>query len=878
MKQDHYKNLIMSAPVGYGWHKIVLDERGVPCDYVFLDVNPAFERLTGLSSSEILNRRVTEVLPGITDDEFDWIGKFGNIACHGGEMEFEQYSKPLDKWYRIQVGSSEKGFFSTVFVDITEMRSTEEEQNLLLDNINTQIWYLRDPEHNGKVNRAHADFMGLTEEKIEYQSLYDILGKDEADLCYEGNKKVFEEKKPVTTEEWVTNGQRERRLLRITRKPKLNHKEEVEFVVCSAEDITERRKEKQALRQSEEKFRKIFENAPLGFMHFNAEGIITECNDYLVSIIGSSQKAITGLNLLKLPDKGVVAATRRALEGELNSYEGYYESTTADKTTPVRALFAPLKLGSDVVAGGIGIIEDITERKKAEEELKVSERKMRSLIKGIDELIFVLDKDLRFLEFSQPVSRTMKRSRDEFLGKKLEDISFPDPARTEILRTLKSARDTGEFRNLEYYVDLPEGRYWFDMNINSARDSDGNRILIGVVRDTTRRKQMEEALRESETKYRQLFEDSPISLWEQDFSEVKWCIDELKKEPIRDFCSFFHNRPELVREFASKVKVLNVNKVTIRQYNASSKEEFLDGLWKVFNEESYEDFAKVLVLIAEDGNELTLEKKHVTLDGKLLDVYLHWSAVPGFETTYSRVITSVMDITERKKSEELVRSNLQEKNVLLSEIHHRVKNNMAVISSLLTLQPEINGMDTPDKVLRDTRTRVHSMALVHELVYETNNFAEIDFKYLLQRLIDNLDKVYRKQHQNIEVKISSDDILLELNQSIPCALLVNELITNAYLHAFEGRSHGKIEVLFHKKDDGYARLVVRDDGKGMVQPEILENPESFGYTIIHGLVRQIGGTIRMDSINSGLTIEVRFKPAKPFDTVSSGLSGSNGVS
>ena len=870
MEQDHYKNLLMSAPVGYAYHRIILDEKNHPCDYVFLDANPAFEQLTGLETSLILNKRVTEILPGITDDGFDWIGKFGEIALNRGNLMFEQYSKPLKKWFRVQVHSSEKLHFSTVFVDITATKQEEEVQNLLLDNIRTQIWYLSDLEHYGRVNQAHADFLGIPKEKLQHKSLYDFLKKHEADQCVIANKQVFEGKKPVTTEEWVVNGKGERRLLRVNKNPKLDDRGNVEYVVCSADDITARRNAKQALRLSEEKFRHIFHNSPLGIFHSDINGVITDCNDSFVTIIGSSQEAIVGLNILDLPDIRVRNAMIGALEGRKMTFEGEYASTTADKITPLRAFFAPITDDSEKVNGAIGIVEDITERKKAEMELRISEQKLRSLIEGIDEVIFVLNNDLVITEFSQPISRKLLRAKEEFLGKSLDEIEFPEPAKSRILTALMETRDTGEFTNLEYYLDMPDGRFWYDMNITSAKDFDGHRILIGVIRDATRRKEAEQALRESETKYRQLFDDSPISLWEQDFSDVKKQLDEICREPIDDLRAWFMDRPGLVRELAAKVKVLDVNKATVRQYHARSKEELTAGIHQVFVDESYPAFMEALVLIAQGGREFSLVKKHKTLDGKELDVELHWAVISGYESTYSRVITSVFDLTDRKRTEEIIQKNLQEKNVLLSEIHHRVKNNMAVISSLLTLQSEFeeHNSKSPKEILQDTRNRVHSMSLVHELVYETNNFAEISFNRLLQRLATNIDQAYGSDDKDISVTISAEELMLELNQSLPCTLLANELISNAYLHAFKEKKEGTIEVSFFK-EDGHYHLIVRDDGKGVDDPGKLEKPDSFGYTIIHGLVNQMRGSIEVHPQYPGLAVAVVFEPHKPFDTGSS---------
>ncbi len=173
--------------------------------------------------------------------------------------------------------------------------------------------------------------------------------------------------------------------------------------------------------------------------------------------------------------------------------------------------------------------------------------------------------------------------------------------------------------------------------------------LIGEIVERT---QTAEKLREQETRYRSLFESSPISLWEEDFSQVKARMEELKAAGIRDFEGFLRANPEVVKELASIIRVIDVNEATLRQYSARSKEEFLAGITTVFSEESFEGFMEAPIAVAEGRTELYVEKRHRTLDGRPLDVQVHWAVVSGHEETYSRVLVSVVDVSERKRTEQ----------------------------------------------------------------------------------------------------------------------------------------------------------------------------------------------------------------------------------
>src|SRR6056297_1870375 len=128
-----FEKVMEQSGLGFARHKVIYDKEGKPVDYSFLSVNPAFERLTGLKKKELLNHRITEIQPNITDEDFDWIDFYGQIASNGERHVFEQYSTPLDRWYRVEVFSYEKGCFTTVFFDITHERELVEASKSFLD-------------------------------------------------------------------------------------------------------------------------------------------------------------------------------------------------------------------------------------------------------------------------------------------------------------------------------------------------------------------------------------------------------------------------------------------------------------------------------------------------------------------------------------------------------------------------------------------------------------------------------------------------------------------------------------------------------------------------------------------------------------------------
>jgi len=161
-----------------------------------------------------------------------------------------------------------------------------------------------------------------------------------------------------------------------------------------------------------------------------------------------------------------------------------------------------------------------------------------------------------------------------------------------------------------------------------------------------------ESLRESEQKWRQWFEDAPISLWEQDYSEVKRRVDEIRDQGVGDLEAYFQSHPDLCRELAALVRVVDVNRFTLRLYKAKAREDLLSGITRVFSRVSYESFIANLMAVAERKAHFSTERVHVALDGEILHVQLHWAVAPGYEDTYGRVLASIEDITDRKRAEE----------------------------------------------------------------------------------------------------------------------------------------------------------------------------------------------------------------------------------
>ena len=199
-------------------------------------------------------------------------------------------------------------------------------------------------------------------------------------------------------------------------------------------DISELRKTETTLRESEERYRLIFDYSPLGLIAFDENGIITACNDNFIKIVGSSHEKLLGLNMLNLPDKKVVLSVKQAIKGRTAYYEDYYHSTTSDKITPVRVIFASVKTDAKSRFGGLGIIEDITERKNAEEVLFENEKKISLLLELAPDAFFQGDESGNFIMTNKKATSLTGYTREELLKMNIRDLFLPSELKNSPLR------------------------------------------------------------------------------------------------------------------------------------------------------------------------------------------------------------------------------------------------------------------------------------------------------------------------------------------------------------------------------------------------------------------------------------------------------------
>ncbi len=262
------------------------------------------------------------------------------------------------------------------------------------------------------------------------------------------------------------------------------------------------------------------------------------------------------------------------------------------------------------------------------------------------------------------------------------------------------------------------------------------------------------------------------------------------------------------------------------------------------------------------GAAVRFEERSIGIDGRLRD--FETIKAPIFDEGHkvAGLVGVSRDITERKRMEEALHQTIREKEILLKEIHHRVKNNMQIISSILNLQAKSIKDPAALESLKMCQSRIRSMALIHEKLYRSREISRIDFGEYLRSLASALFKSFEADPDAVALKFETQDVVLDVNTAIPCGLIVNELILNAFKHAFPRGKSGEIRVALAGNGDGGYVLTVSDTGIGFPGDMDPGKAETLGFQLVNLLVEQIDGTLEVKRGN-GTTFLITFREPHP---------------
>lgn len=476
-------------------------------------------------------------------------------------------------------------------------------------------------------------------------------------------------------------------------------------------------------------------------------------------------------------------------------------------------------------------IEMALYKHQMEKKLKRSEELYRTLSESSPSVIILVDKELRGLYANKTALKMSGLEMDEFVGKTATELFPTKNSRMDMhVSNADLSNNSSEKSHNEHPIYFQGEEYFFDYNMVPIQPGEENECFLIIAHDITQRKKMELALKESEENYRNLYETMSQGVVYQD------------------------REGNIISANPAAEEILGLTQDQMKGRTS------MDPNWRAIREDgsSFHGDTHPSMLALKTG-----KKVHNTVMGvfnlnKKSYTWINVNATPKFdseETEPSSVYTTFEDITDRKLMEEDLKKSLKEKEILIKEIHHRVKNNLMVISSLLSLQSRYIKDKKAISAFKESQNRAQSMALIHESLYQSSDLKHINLGDYIRNLVNKLYNSYVVD-ENIQMNLDVDDLMVDINIVVPIGLIVNELVSNSLKHAFPQKS-GTVNIHFNKKDGDYI-LIIADNGKGFSEEIDFQNTDSLGLQIVNTLTSQIQGNIKLNRDN-GTEFVIRFK-------------------
>ncbi|HWE53569.1 MAG TPA: PAS domain S-box protein [Bryobacteraceae bacterium] len=603
-------------------------------------------------------------------------------------------------------------------------------------------------------------------------------------------------------------------------------------VVVIARDIT-------AWKRAEEKT-DFIDAAPHPMILVDAEGLITVANMQTVLLLGYSREELAGQSVdMLVPERFRAghAAHRGAFHaghGNRGTSAGLELAALRKDGTEVQVQITLDPLDKQDGRYVLVSIIDITERKSTEEHLQL----FRAMVEGAKDYgIFALDPAGFVLSWTEGAARLKGYSESEIVGQHFSRFYTPDDVAAGLpVRALKIALESGTFENEGWRVRRDGSRFWASITITVLLNKDGRvRGFSKLTRDVTEKKSYEEYLRESARTLELLADAMPQIVWTArpdgwvDYFNDRWYAftGSTQRSGGQDAWADMLHPEDL--EPASECWYASMQTGSTYEIQVRLRDQKNGGYrWYL---------ARALPQRDDRG------------------MIVKWVGTATDIDDYKRLSDELERRVEERTSE--LRKSLIEKTTLLQEVHHRVKNNLQIICSLLSMQIDSLDNELLNGPLNNAHSRVLAMSLIHEQIYQSATLAELNFGQYIELLADRLFGAYCVSPSRIRLEISVQPIHLTVDQAIPCGLILNELVTNSLKHAFKDGRVGAIRITLQTTGADRVELTVADNGVGLPPDFLTEKGRSLGLQVVQTLIGQLRADLVTTS-EEGASFTLRF--------------------
>jgi PAS domain S-box-containing protein len=615
---------------------------------------------------------------------------------------------------------------------------------------------------------------------------------------------------------------------------------DVKYLEGFVNDITKQEEAEKALQDSESRYRLISENTGDVIWILNLEtGKFNYVSPSVYNLRGYTPEEVLEQSQMDVMTFESFKYISENLPHRINAFLSGDESQRVSTTLvdqihrdgsiiPTEVVTTLLVNEKGQIKEILGVSREISERKMIEESLIESESLLRGLFNNMTSGVAIYTvknqgtsgKDYIIKEFNSAALEIEGKSKEEVIGKSIIDLR-PNIEEYGLINFFKKVYDTGESYKYpaKMYVDENYSN-WYENYIFKIPTGE----IVAIYNDVTEQKASEEKLRESEEKYRSLFESDP---------DYTLLLDRIGN--VVDINTAIINITGLSREELIGKHFIDLGIIIEDDLNMQ-----LDKLPQLLNGQNIKPF----------------EARLIDKYGKFRWINVQISTIEkNDKVMFILVIAS--DITDSKQFEKELKDSLREKEVLLQEIHHRVKNNMQIISSLMNIQTRYVDDAEAVNVLKESQNRVRSMAMIHEKLYRSKNFNKIYFAEYIESLVWDLFYSYSIRKGTVNPVLDIDDIKLNIETSVPCGLIITELVSNSLKYAFPDNLKGELKVCLKIIEDHY-ELTISDNGVGFPTNIDFKNTDSLGLQLVNSLTDQIDGEIELNSTH-GTEFKIRFK-------------------
>lgn len=460
------------------------------------------------------------------------------------------------------------------------------------------------------------------------------------------------------------------------------------------------------------------------------------------------------------------------------------------------------------------VATDVTEHLAREESLRESEARFRQMFEAGLFGMAIVGLNYRFVKANSTLCQLLGYTEEELASISFLDLTHPEDAAKDVrLMQQVFTSKVPSFTTQTRYIHRDKRTLWGNLTASVIR-GEGERVLYGLimVEDITERKTAENALRESEERYRKLVETMSQGLGMTDENGSFTYVNDR-------FCKLVgYPREEIIGRAATQFMDRTNQKILLENTARQRK-----------------------------GESMSYELTWTRHGGDPVPTIVSPEGLFDRRNRFNGIFAVITDITERKRVEETTKAALREKDILLREIHHRVKNNLQIIASLLKLQSALIENVEARSMFKMSHDRIRTMALIHEKLYQSKDLARIDFSAYIRSLGTHLLASYAVTPGDVRIATRADHVYLDINTAIPCGLIINELVSNALKHAFPRGRTGEIHVECHASKDGPYTLLVSDNGVGFPPEVDFQSTETLGLQLVNTLVRQLEGSIALDT-------------------------------